>query len=213
MQRISYCAGEGKENGRTCMKLFVVILAGGRSVRMGGRDKALAELGGARLIDHVIARLAPQVDRIAISGRQDYGTGFDVIADEPQGPQGPAAGVFAAARWMSFHQPDTDRFFTSPVDGPFLPEDLVARLGGADDSAIAVDDDGAHPTFACWTASSLAVAGEKLGGEKSLSLRALAAAAKAREIAWPGRRYFININTPEDLEAALRQREPGSPSR
>lgn len=188
------------------MKRVAVILAGGRSARMGGRDKALVELGGARLIDCVIARLAPQVDRMVISGREDYGTGFEVIADAPQGPQGPAAGLLATARWMSAHLPDTDRFFTAPVDGPFLPADLVAGLAGPGGPAIAVDDAGAHPTFACWTLSALASVGDKLSGGKSLSLRAIAAATGAREVAWPGDRYFININAPEDLVAAQRQR-------
>lgn len=194
------------------MKRVVVILAGGRSARMGGRDKALIELGGARLIDRVIARLAPQVDRMVISGREDYGTGFEVIADAPRDPQGPAAGLLAAARWLPEYLPDTDRFFTAPVDGPFLPADLVARLSGSGGPAIAVDDEGAHPTFACWTLASLAAAREKLAGETSLSLRAIAAAANARQVAWPGNRQFININTPEDVAAALRQRAEQSSS-
>lgn len=213
MQKISHCAGKGKEDGRPPMKRIAIILAGGRSARMGGRDKALAKLGGARLIDCVIARLAPQVDRMVISGREDYGTGFEVIADAPLGPQGPAAGLLAVARWMPIYLPDTDRFFTAPVDGPFLPDDLVARLAVAGGPAIAVDDEGAHPTFACWTVSSLAGVREQLNSEKSLSLRALAAATNAREVAWPGSRYFTNINAPEDLEAALRQRGDASPSK
>lgn len=213
MQKISHCTRKGKENGRPSMKRIAVILAGGRSARMGGRDKALVELGGARLIDCVIARLAPQVDRMVISGREDYGTGFEVIADAPLGPRGPAAGLLAVAGWMPIRLPDTDRFFTAPVDGPFLPDDLVARLAVAGGPAIAVDDEGVHPTFACWTVFSLAGMCEKLSGEKSPSLRAIAAATNARQVAWPGGRYFTNINAPEDLEAALRQRGDASFSR
>jgi molybdopterin-guanine dinucleotide biosynthesis protein A len=38
-----------------------VVLAGGRSTRMGV-DKALAPLAGRPLVVHVAARLAPQVD-------------------------------------------------------------------------------------------------------------------------------------------------------
>ena len=37
-----------------------VILAGGLATRMGGGDKGLREIGGRRLLDLVIERLAPQ---------------------------------------------------------------------------------------------------------------------------------------------------------
>jgi glucuronate isomerase len=42
-----------------------VILAGGQGQRMGGVDKALVPLAGAPLLAHVIARLEPQVERLA----------------------------------------------------------------------------------------------------------------------------------------------------
>ena len=44
-----------------------VILAGGRSSRMGGTDKALLPLAGETLLARAIARLAPQVSHIVIS--------------------------------------------------------------------------------------------------------------------------------------------------
>lgn len=189
------------------MKRVAIILAGGGATRMGGRDKALVDLGGARLIDHVLRRLAPQVDLIAISGREDYGAGLPVVSDELGGVGGPAAGVFAAAVWIAQEEPDTEGFFTVPVDGPFLPHDLVARLAGAGGPAIAVDEEGAHPTFAYWTLSALQSAQAEIGGRSSVSLRAIAAAACAHEVAWPGALCFFNLNTPDDLATAMRQLE------
>lgn len=189
------------------MKRVAVILAGGRSSRMGGRDKALAEIGGERLLDRVIARLAPQADRVAISGHSDYGTRLPTIADAANGPRGPAAGLFAAARWIVREEPGTDRFFTAPVDAPFLPADLIARLEAAGGPAVAVDDEGRHPTFACWTLAGLAKAFAHLRDDASISLRAVAEMSCARDVAWPGGRFFFNVNTPEDLEAARRQDE------
>lgn len=188
------------------MRRIAVILAGGRSARMGGRDKALADLGGIRLIDRVIARLAPQADRVLISGRQDYGTGLTAIADEKGDPQGPAAGVLAAAHWIERNEPPTEGFFTAPVDGPFLPDDLVSRLGACGGPAVATDDCGVHPTFAYWTLPALEGAWEKLRGAPSISLRALAGASNAIEVRWAGTGLFFNVNSPEDLnEAAIRQ--------
>jgi len=56
-----------------------LILAGGQARRMGGTDKASVRLNGRRLIDHVRNRLTPQVDRVLISGRSDYGSGLWLI--------------------------------------------------------------------------------------------------------------------------------------
>jgi molybdopterin-guanine dinucleotide biosynthesis protein A len=49
-----------------------VILAGGGGRRMRGADKGAQMLGGARLVDRVLARLTPQTDRVLISGAIFY---------------------------------------------------------------------------------------------------------------------------------------------
>ena len=43
-----------------------VILAGGQATRMGGGDKGLLVLGCGVILDHVIARLGPQVRAMAL---------------------------------------------------------------------------------------------------------------------------------------------------
>ena len=48
-----------------------LILAGGQATRMGGGDKPLRRLGASTVLDHVIGRLAPQVQAIAISANGD----------------------------------------------------------------------------------------------------------------------------------------------
>src|SRR5437899_10933239 len=48
------------------MKITGVIQAGGRSTRMGGRPKALIELGGRPIIERVFAALAPAVDDVLV---------------------------------------------------------------------------------------------------------------------------------------------------
>ena len=48
-----------------------VILAGGRSRRMGGTDKASLQLGGETLLERAVARLAPQVSDTVISAKGD----------------------------------------------------------------------------------------------------------------------------------------------
>ena len=48
-------------------RLAGVILAGGRSKRMGGAVKALMPLGDKPLLRHVIDRVQPQVGKLLLS--------------------------------------------------------------------------------------------------------------------------------------------------
>ena len=62
-----------------------LILAGGRSSRMGGTDKTLLALGGRPMIRHVLDRLAPQASPVVINTNGDPAHfahfGAEVIAD------------------------------------------------------------------------------------------------------------------------------------
>ncbi|MEM6490044.1 MAG: NTP transferase domain-containing protein, partial [Pseudomonadota bacterium] len=85
------------------LKIAGVILAGGLARRMGGGDKALLALAGRPLLAHVIERLAPQVDGLALNANGDPARfarfGLPVLADTVPGFAGPLAGVLAGMRW------------------------------------------------------------------------------------------------------------------
>lgn len=104
-----------------------LILAGGRSRRFGGVDKAFVELAGKPLITHVIQALLTQVGEILIStNNQDArypALGYGLIKDRLPGFLGPLAGVHAGmmARPRQY-------LFTVSVDTPFISEDIVQRL-------------------------------------------------------------------------------------
>ena len=91
-----------------------VILAGGRATRMGGEDKGWVELAGRPLIDHVLARLRPQVDEVLINANRSqtrYQALAPVISDDNNDYLGPLAGMqagLAAARhdWVVAHDGD-----------------------------------------------------------------------------------------------------------
>lgn len=173
-----------------------VILAGGQSRRMG-RDKAMVDFHGKRLIDHVMGRLSPQVETILLSAGQDYGTGLRTVSDA-QGFQGPVAGLLGVADWLVGNEPACTGFLTAPVDGPFLPDDLARKLTAQPDvCAMASDDAGTHPTFAYWALSALEEVRPYL--PDAPSLHRVAKLVKAQPVVWPGTRNFINLNTPDDL--------------
>ncbi|MDH4182235.1 MAG: molybdenum cofactor guanylyltransferase [Betaproteobacteria bacterium] len=129
-----------------------IVLAGGQGRRMGGIDKGLVPLDGRAMIEHVLARLAPQVGAILVNANQNgerYAAfGHPVIADAVGGFAGPLAGLHAGMTAAT-----TPYVVTVPCDSPFLPADLVARLaagleGANAQVAVARTSGQPHPVFA-----------------------------------------------------------------
>ncbi|MCB2125525.1 MAG: molybdenum cofactor guanylyltransferase MobA [Rhodobacteraceae bacterium] len=191
-----------------------VILAGGQARRMGGGDKGLLPLGSGRVIDHVIARLAPQCGALAINANGDPARfadfGLPVLADPVPGQPGPLAGILAAMDWAAGHGAGV--VVTAASDTPFLPRDLVARLATAATGGGAVaegpDEAGrvrAHPTFGLWPVALRDRLAEMLAeGERRVGVWAtVAGAGRACFPADPVDPFF-NVNTPEDLATAER---------
>jgi len=126
-----------------------IVLAGGLGRRMGGVDKGLQLLRGRPMVQHVLERLAPQVDEIVINANQNldaYGRfGHRVVADAIPGFAGPLAGLHAGMK--AARHP---LVVTVPCDSPFLPADLVSRLKsrmGGSDLAVAKTGEQPHPVF------------------------------------------------------------------
>jgi len=179
------------------MTRTAIILAGGESRRMGGKDKGEIELGGTRLIDLVLERLRPQVDRVLISAQHDYGTGLEILPDLKPGPQGPSAALLA----MTKADGQSPGFLTVPVDGPFFPANLFERLSG-DGNAIACGPERDHPTFAFWNKADL----EKLfsgSPQTNWPLMEITEKLGARRETFRAESYFTNFNSPEDLDIHL----------
>jgi len=195
-----------------------VILAGGLARRMGGRDKALLEIGGETLLARVIERLKPQVAEIVLNANGDpvrfSEFGLPVIPDTVEGFAGPLAGVLAGMRWAA------PRGYTHVAsaagDTPFFPADLVARLTAAMDEsgqpiAMAATNDPArglseHPTFALWPVDLADDLEEALtvGNMRKIIVWASRHGC-ARAVFDEGTDFpFFNINTPEDIIAAER---------
>jgi molybdopterin-guanine dinucleotide biosynthesis protein A len=199
-----------------------VILAGGRSTRMGCRNKALAELDGRPLIRHVIDRLQPQVDALAISveaASPDFDAlGVPQLADPVPGHQGPLGGLLSALRHFGTER---EWVLLAPCDAPFLPlnlaHKLLARAGEARASCAAVVYSGElQPTFSLWHRRvqddlERAVGREGLAGFKQFMGRLAVA-----RYDWPlmqqdgGPEPFFNINDDIALDEARRRMGPAA---
>jgi molybdopterin-guanine dinucleotide biosynthesis protein A len=178
--------------------LWLVILAGGQSTRMG-TDKATVELEGQRLIDILIGRFADKAGRILLSAREDYHTGLEFISDDPDAPGGPVGGIFSVAARLR----DIGGFVTVPVDAPYAPADLIERLAASGGCAVAGHGERIHPTFAYWRCDAVnRVRDSHEPVERAPSLQWLARQCGAATVRWPDPAPFVNINRPEDLRAA-----------
>ena len=197
-----------------------LILAGGRSRRMGGGDKGLLDLAGRPMIEHVIQRLRGQVGRIVINAN-GYPARFSrfcfpVVADSIGGFAGPLAGVLAGLRWSRANTPDASHVLSVSADAPFLPETLVERLWQALEGsatgkpaiAIAASGGELHPVIGLWP---VALADD---------LEAALTSGVRKVLDWTDRHGtfpvefpfltlkgrqidpFFNANTPEELDEA-----------
>jgi molybdopterin-guanine dinucleotide biosynthesis protein A len=188
-----------------------VVLAGGRSTRMGA-EKALLALAGRPLIGHVVDRLRPQVAELFINANGEAArfAAFScaVVADPPKaGLAGPLVGIDAALAYAG--RRGFALLATVPCDAPFAPLDLVARLADAMAAsgapvAVARGAHGLEPMFALWSERARGeIAAEMARGEASP--RGVMARVEAIAVDFAANRGedpFANLNNPDDLAAA-----------
>ncbi len=183
---------------------FALILAGGNGTRLGGADKAFVALHGQPLMAHLLARLSPQVDSLAISANGDA-TRFDsfalpVLPDGPLTGFGPLAGIATGLEWAA--QLGGTSLITIPVDTPFIPLDLVARLSPA--PSVAVYEGRQHHLVAHWQVADLPALHRFLQIGAPYKVRDFLQLCGARQIHFEAEADpFLNINTPEDLAIAI----------
>ncbi len=184
------------------ISLTAVILAGGRGSRLGGRDKPLVELAGRPLVEHILDRLRPQVDRIMINANRHpdrYARyGVPVFADEMRGFQGPLAGMLAA-----LYRSETHFVLFVPGDAPLVDRRYAARMYAAlrtstADACVAVAD-GRLQSVHCLLARELSVSiADTLPRQASVTqwLRKIGAATvDCSDMP----RQFMNLNAAADL--------------
>jgi molybdopterin-guanine dinucleotide biosynthesis protein A len=194
-----------------------VLLAGGKSSRMGGGDKCLLPLAGTPMLTHIIERLRPQVSDLVLNANGDISRfaafGLPIVVDRLGGQAGPLAGVHAGIEWAVANRPESRFVITAATDTPLFPTDLVARFlasleGGEPKLLVARSEEGVHPVFGLWPVS-LAPALEKSLTSGMRKVQAWVHEYQAEEIFFPsgeigGRKIdpFFNLNRPEELAEA-----------
>jgi len=185
------------------------ILAGGRSTRMG-TNKAFLEFGGVRIIDGLLAKIRPLFPETLIiaSDREAYaGLGVAVIADRIPG-KGSLGGIYTAVAHGAFPQT-----FCIACDMPLASPAVIAHLrdqAPGYDVVVPRTADGYQPLHAvygkhCLPHMEAMIRADRLKIDRLFPLVRVRTVGEAelRRLD-PTLRSFINVNTREELEAAVR---------
>jgi molybdopterin-guanine dinucleotide biosynthesis protein A len=187
------------------LQIDAVILAGGEGRRMGGADKALLVLEGRSLLAHVAGRLRPQVGRTALSANGDPArfAAFDLPVLPDARPLGPLAGILSGLGWGLAN--GVDAILSCPVDAPFPPADLAARLAaasGGSHPAHATAGGRMHAATALWPVALAPALAAFLASGANPRIADFAAAHGSIAVEFPDAAAFVNLNTTGDLAAA-----------
>ena len=183
--------------------ITAIVIAGGQGQRMNSLDKALLQWRGRTFVEHIVARLNPQVSCIAINSNTAsaplQALGLPLLPDPFVDRRGPLAGILAG---LNFSKTALTLFV--PCDNPLLPDDLIERLlealtaHNADIAYASCTGDG-HYLYALMR-SDLRISLEQVLQNRDFAVRHWYAAVHAVSVDFSAEAdRFININTPDDL--------------
>jgi molybdopterin-guanine dinucleotide biosynthesis protein A len=185
-----------------------VVLAGGRSSRMGA-EKALLALSGIPLVERVTARLRAQVEKVVIGANGDPDRfrrcAVPVVPDTVV-DCGPIGGLLTGLLWA--RSADLPFVLTVACDTPFFPVDLARRLLQSIEhdpsrTAVARSDGHDHYTFALHPTACLDDLLAWLDRSADRSLRGWLEGRRPANVEFEGAPApFFNINAPMDLVLA-----------
>ncbi len=189
-----------------------IVLAGGRSRRMGS-DKAALLFGGRPLLQRTVAALAEVADEVVVvlaPGRKlpplECPRPVRVAADPVEG-EGPLVGIAAGLRAAS-----APVALVVAVDMPFLRPALLRllaeRAAAGSRCVVPIYEGRPQPLCSAWRREALEVveAQVETGERAVMSVARTLDAERLLPAAWraadPDGRSFVNVNTPEEFEAA-----------
>lgn len=186
-----------------------LILAGGKSSRMG-RPKAWLEFGGVPLLTRIVGCLRESFDDIVVvhaSGQEVPDVPVRLVEDEQPG-LGPVAGLSVGLKAVRH-----ELAFVCSCDVPFLNIELVRHLVTLAvnfDIVVPSWDGRLHPIHTVYRAEVAHLYERNLADGKRRPI-AIYDEVRVRTVTDeelrgfdPEGRSFLNLNTPEDYEMALR---------
>ena len=188
--------------GKVMPRLAAIVLAGGRSTRMG-RDKAQVVAHGERLIDRLLRQLPSQVVPVVVSPAE-LGVSCPVVCEDPP-HSGPVAGVAAGVAWIAHIHPTISLVAVLAVDAPdspFLIPQLADALRGAGpqvDAVTVLADGYVQPLGVLWRLAALQAALARMDDFTKAPLKRLLRGANVITIT-PAGGIERDYDTPEELQ-------------
>ncbi len=199
-----------EESSEPTAKATAVILTGGKSLRMG-QAKALLIFDGEPLIAHIartLKRMFAEIVVVAAPEQELPALSAKVVRDEVA-YQGPVGGIYYGLRAAG-----GEFSFVTSCDAPFLNTALIAYLTGqiSDyDVVVPYWEERYQPLHAVYRKSVLPLLKEQLehGELRPVYLFDKVRTRKVEQdeikILDPDGLSFLNMNTPQDYEAALKR--------
>lgn len=179
--------------------ITAIVLAGGKSKRMGGHDKSMLPVNGVPMIQHIVIQLENHFRKIIIGGDEKKYSflGHKVVPDEASGA-GPLMGVYSC-----LEKSVTELNFITACDIPEINLEFINKMieisEGAD-IVMPVNESGEYePLHAIYRRTVLPAARKQLG-EGRLRLTDLAGKVETRYISFDGRGWYHNVNYKDDYE-------------
>jgi len=193
--------------------LTAIILAGGRSTRMG-RNKALVKIKGKEMLVWVVEGLKPLVNEIIVVAKdesikssyqqivsKDVKILTDVIALD-----GPLVGMYTA-----FLEATSEYAYVHPIDSPVINnriiEYLFEKADSYDASIVRWDDGSIEPMHAVYKIKTSLAGAKWILDHGDSSAKALASKLHVNYIPVGDLRKFddklvslLNVNSPQDLD-------------
>jgi len=184
-------------------KATAIILAGGKSSRMGGTDKSLLPVDGIPMIEHIAGQLAGHFDEILIGAndREKYRFLNLPVVTDIETDKGPLMGIYSCLTASG-----SDINFVTAFDIPEMNLSLIGKMINSSDEADIVMPVGAdekhEPLFAVYRKSVALKAGEILdgGGRRIIELLDC---TKVKYIGFDDDGWYQNLNHKEDYTGYL----------
>ncbi len=183
------------------IKTPCVILAGGKSSRMGV-DKSKLKFGGfGSLCEYQVSRLKPLFKSVHVSSKEDkFDFDVDLILDSED-----IFSPMVALKKILFYFENTPVFILS-VDAPFVGENEIKRLYEyTKTSDIVIPKTSSYTHQLCgFYRSNLAFTCKKLLSQDIHKIRALFEHAKVKCVEFEDEKAFMNLNYFDEYEKALK---------
>lgn len=199
------------------------VIAGGKGLRMRGCEKTLLEINSKTILSHIIDTASPQVDRLLLNSNSEASIfsafNLPLVKDENIDAASPLLGIYSSLLWLEKNDVACEWLMSFPGDCPFFPKNIVERLRGLQKTqpntiiCTVKHEQQIQPLFSLWSPNIRGPLKKYIeDGRRSVQGFILSLPHATLDLSNKvfqedkaennRKKFFININTSEELEKA-----------